>query len=43
MSCEKLSWLKQRFGDDAVREAIALVGPEKAEQFLCAGGHYPEA
>ncbi len=40
---EKLKWLKKRFGEKAVREAIILVGLAKAESFLACRGFCPEA
>jgi hypothetical protein len=40
---EKLAWLKKRFGEYAVRQAIIAVGIFDAEQFLLCGGHCPEA
>ena len=39
----QIQTLNQRFGADNVREAIELVGPVAAENFLATRGHCPEA
>jgi hypothetical protein len=40
---KKLRYLKRRFGENAVREAIIMVGLAKAEAYLCHGGHCSES